>query len=75
MFISHSSKLILILSNVYSFDECYSCIHFIYMSTRHANLVHIESATTTVLPAKSVSDVVFCLQSYQGLIIDGSPVY
>ena len=30
---------------------------------------------TTVLPAKSDSDVMFCLQSYQGLIFDRSLVY
>ena len=29
----------------------------------------------TVLPAKSDSDFMFCLQSYQELIIDGSLVY
>ena len=29
----------------------------------------------TVLPAKSDSDVILCLQSYQGLIIDISLVY
>ena len=29
----------------------------------------------TVLPAKSDNDVKFCLQSYQGLIIDRSLVY
>ena len=29
----------------------------------------------TVLPAKSDSDVKFCLQSYQGLSIDRSLVY
>ena len=29
----------------------------------------------TVLPAKSESDVMFCLQSYQGLRIDRSLVY
>ena len=29
----------------------------------------------TVLPAKSDSDVMFCLQSYQGLRIDISLVY
>ena len=28
-----------------------------------------------VLPAKSVSDVMFCLQTYRGLIIDKSLVY
>ena len=30
---------------------------------------------TAVLPAKSDSDFIFCLQSYQGLIIDKSLVY
>ena len=30
---------------------------------------------STVLPAKSDSDFMFCLQSYQGLIIDRSLVY
>ena len=29
----------------------------------------------TVLPAKSDSNVMFCLQSYQGFIIDRSLVY
>ena len=29
----------------------------------------------TVLSAKSDSDVIFCLQSYQGLMIDSSIVY
>ena len=29
----------------------------------------------TVLPAKSDSDVMFCLQCYQGVIIDRSLVY
>ena len=31
--------------------------------------------TCTVVPTKSDSDVMFCLQSYQGLIIDRSLVY
>ena len=30
---------------------------------------------TTVLPSKSDSDFMFCLQSYQGLIIDRSLVH
>ena len=30
---------------------------------------------TTVLPVKSDSEVMFCIQSYQGLIIDISLVY
>ena len=33
------------------------------------------TADTTVLPAKSDSDLRFCLQSYQGIIIDRSLVY
>ena len=37
--------------------------------------MHPEKLTTTVLPAKSDSDFMFCLQSYQGLIIDISLVY
>ena len=31
--------------------------------------------TTTVLPAKSDSSVMFCFQSYHGIIIDRSLVY
>ena len=34
-----------------------------------------EMLVSTVLPAKSDSDVMFCLQSYQGLRIDRSLVY
>ena len=34
-----------------------------------------ENDKGTVLPAKSNSDVMFCLQSYLGLIIDISLVY
>ena len=36
---------------------------------------HPPSKYSTVLPAKSDSDFMFCLQSYQGLIIDRSLVY
>ena len=32
-------------------------------------------STFTVMPAKCDSDVMFCLQIYQGLITDGSLVY
>ena len=35
----------------------------------------IVLVTFTILPAKSDSEVMFCLQSYQGLIIDRSLVY
>ena len=34
-----------------------------------------KEESVTVLPAKSDSDVVFCLQSYQGLMIDKARVY
>ena len=34
-----------------------------------------EKVYTTVLPAKSDSDFTFCLQSYQGLVIDRLLVY
>ena len=37
------------------------------------NIHHLQ--TNTVLPAKSDSVVMVCLQSYQGLIIDKSLVY
>ena len=36
---------------------------------------HGEMFPNTVLPAKSDSDVMFCLQSYQGLIFIRSRVY
>ena len=32
--------------------------------------ISVLQYTSTVLPVKSDSDVMFCLQSYQGLIID-----
>ena len=35
----------------------------------------VEVIFFTVLPAKNGSDVMFCLHSYQGLIIDRSLVY
>ena len=35
----------------------------------------IKSDNPTVLPAKSDSEVMFCLQSYQGVIIDRSLMY
>ena len=35
----------------------------------------IDEEITTVLPAKSDSDDMLCLQSYQGLMIDRSLVY
>ena len=38
-------------------------------------LQHAEVYKGTILPVKSDSDVMFCLQSYLGLRIDGSLVY
>ena len=40
------------------------------MSSRNNN-----KTSSKVLPAKSDTDVMFCLQSYEGLIIDRSLVY
>ena len=37
--------------------------------------LEVDVAQTTVMPAKSDCDALFCLQSYQGLIIDRSLVY
>ena len=45
--------------------------------TRHQPLLSVEALnefTHTVLPAKSDNDFMFCLQSYQGIIIDRSLV-
>ena len=40
-----------------------------------SNVVIVYNQLFTVLPAKSDSDDMFCLQSYQGLVIDKSLVY
>ena len=37
--------------------------------------IDFNALQTTVLPAKSDSDVMFCLQSYPGLVIDRPLVY
>ena len=37
--------------------------------------LHVDVKTYTVLPAESDSEVMYCLQSYQALIIDRSLVY
>ena len=44
------------------------------MTQYHANRT-TRASTATVLPTKSDSDVMFCLQRYQRLIIDRSLVY
>ena len=41
-----------------------------YIGTTHYYMI-----LPTVLPAKSDNDIMFCLQSYQGLRIDRSLVY
>ena len=43
------------------------------ISRRHITSVRLR--ITTAMPAKSDSDFMFCLQTYQGLIIDISHVY
>ena len=42
---------------------------------RVSSTLLVTHEITTVLSAKSDSDVMFCLQSYQGLTIDRSLVY
>ena len=49
--------------------------HLIGISFEGQQLHDTECILDTVLPAKSDSDVMFCLQSYQGLRIDKSLVY
>ena len=58
------------------------CYNHKYCVDRQGNLAYRRnqrfwsgSYSLTVLPAKSDSDVMFCLQSYQGLMIDRSLVY
>ena len=46
-------------------------VYFQCLARSIKNTVHYD----TVLPAKSDRDVMFCLQSYQGLIIDISLLY
>ena len=41
----------------------------------HCKLIYEPADSRTVLPAKSDSDVLFCLQSYQDIRIDRSLVY
>ena len=53
---------------VYTFFCCYS-------SACRSPPAPMSVMSRTVLPAKSDSDVMFCLQSYYGFIIDISLVY
>ena len=50
---------------------------FAYQTTDLENKEHttVCKGDAIVLPAKSDSDVMFCLQSYPGLMIDKSLVY
>ena len=58
----------------YRDDRIYSK-HYLVTGLAAKELIRILKTGTTVLPAKSVSDVMFCLQSYQGLTVDRSLVY
>ena len=49
-----------------------NCFQTGYMS---CHMRFMNKSPFTVLPAKSDSDFMFCLQDYQGLIIDRSLVY
>ena len=57
----------------------FTCIHKHYSVAAWKDFAaenkSILGVSTTVLPAKSGSDIMFCLQSYQGLIIDRSLLY
>ena len=56
---------------------------YIYVTGQHVNFLYEQhlylgiciSIACTFVPAQSDSDFMFCLQSYQGLIIDRSLVY
>ena len=43
---------------------------YMYNSADNSATAVVFVPSTTVLPAKSDSDIMFCLQSYQGFIID-----
>ena len=59
------------LMNKKIFTVLHSICLFIYNKCNFTpNLV-----TAIVVPAKSDNDIMFCLQSYQGLVIDRSLVY
>ena len=51
--------------------------HFAHIakSGERKNIQILQKNTLAVLPAKSDSDVMLCLQSYQGFIIERSLVY
>ena len=56
--------------------------HYVFfkLAKKKSNFLSVKSEAyyivcTTVLPAKGDSDVMFCLQSYQGVIMDISLVY
>ena len=51
------------------------CFLLVYRALGASICLLMKSKQSTVLPAKSDSDVMFCLQRYQGLIIDRSLVY
>ena len=56
-------------------DGCRTQEQTVRRSTRMMLQLFVIKMVSTVLPAKSDSDVMFCLQSYQGLRIDRSRVY
>ena len=53
----------------------FSITKLIKLASRSLRLSEQTISTGTILPAKSDSDAMFCLQSYQGLRIDRSLVY
>ena len=65
--VCHDNELSVMLGDK-KLDKIKSC------AIHDLTLTH-NNASTTVLPIKSDRDVMFCLQSYQGLLIDRLLVY
>ena len=57
------------------FIKTFQTHQMLQMICSHFSTVFIINKFVIVLPAKSDSDVMFCLHHYQGLIIDRSLVY
>ena len=60
---------------MYTQEPVVPLIGWIYKKRKLSSMVFKLVGQLTVLSAKSDSDVMFCLQSYQGLRIDRSHVY
>ena len=66
----------MICLNIYSkYGNAWKIIGLFHEKMVLSHSLNMNMQLPTVLPAKSDSDIMFCLQSYQGLIIDRSHVY